>query len=197
MPESTNMPEALPAPSDDSVLRCHRLEPRNAWGLLESCHQWRTGRWLPSERASLLQLECLGIWSGLKTLHTCAGTGWMSAVLLDLEARLCVTEPDSAMLHSLAGRMPREVPLCRARPLDGWPQAAPFDRICPGEILFVEPVTLLAQLAPQGRMVYWILVPEGLELRLDILEDGRIVRESLALMGMESCPEQLVALARS
>lgn len=191
------MSEALPLPCDEAVLRAGFDEPRQAWGLAGELHCWRPGRWLPSESASLLQLECLGLWKGLKTLQTAAGTGWTSALLLRLGARLCVTEPESALVHDLTSRMPREVPLCRARPEDGWPQAAPFDRICPSEILTAEPDLLLAQLAPEGRMVYWILVSDGLELRLDVLEDGRIVRERLALMGLEGCPEQLVALART
>lgn len=189
------MQEPLPQPCDEAVLNAGRLEPRRSWGLDAGLHEALPGRWLPSESASFLQLECLGLWKGLKTLHPGAGNGWMSALLLRLGARLCATEPDSALLRDLSGRMPREVPLCRARILDGWAQAAPFDRICPGEILTREPGTLLSQLAPQGRMVYWILVPEGLELRLDVLEDGRVVRESLALMGLEGCPEQLVALS--
>lgn len=191
------MSEALPQPCDEAVLLAGHNEPRQAWGLQDGLYAWRGNRWLPSESASLLQLECLGLWKGLKTLHTAAGTGWMSALLLQLGARLCATEPESGLVHDLTSRMPREVPLCRARPEDGWPQAAPFDRICPSEILITEPEILLKQLAPEGRMVYWILVVEGLELRLDVLEDGGIVRERLALMGLESCPEQLVALARA
>lgn len=187
------MDAELPQPCDESVIRLARNEPRTAWGQETRCHAWKPGRWLPSERASLLQLECLGVWNGLKVLQTEAGTGWMSSLLLGLGARLCATEPDSSCHRDLSRRMPREVPLCRAHGRDGWPQAAPFDRILPSEILREEPLALRSQLAPGGRIVYWLLGTEGLELRLEVLEERGVVGERLALVGPEGCPQELRA----
>lgn len=191
------MPEPLPQPCDEAVLLAGRFSPRRAWSLDSGLHAWQPQRWLPSEPASLLQLECLGLFHGDKTLLCAAGTGWMATLLLKLGARLCVTEPDADNARRLSRTLGTQIPTCRADALDGWREAAPFDRICPAEILTKVPETLRSQLAPEGRLVYWLLRPEGLELRLDVREGLDIVSERLALMGLEGCPEELVALARA
>ena len=187
------MSEALPDLYDEAVLRASNAEPRSAWGLRSDLHAWRPGRILPSEQASLLQLECLGIHRGVKVLECGAGVGWMSSLLLTLGARLCATEPDAKALHDLARRMPENSPLCRAHPLNGWLEAAPFDRICPTEILTTDPSTLRTQLAPEGRLVYWMFCSGALELRLEVLTVTGIVRERLALVRLEGGSEELVA----
>lgn len=193
---AAKMLEPLPQPCDEAVIRAGLGSPRRTWNLEARSHAWQPRRWLPSEPASLLQLECLGILHGDKTLLCAAGSGWMASLLLALGARLCLTEPEALHAHRLSASLGTQIPLCRAKPLDGWREAAPFDRICPAEILTEVPATLQSQLAPEGRLVYWLLQPECLELRLDVREGLDIVPERLALMGLESCPEELVALAR-
>jgi protein-L-isoaspartate O-methyltransferase len=191
------MPDELPELQDEAVRLVSRAEPRQAWGLPHELKQWRKGRFLPSEKASLVQLECLGILRGVKTLECGCGVGWMSSLLLALGARLCATEAEPGLLHDLSRRIPQTTPLCRANPMDGWREAAPFDRICPTEILFHEPASLRSQLAHEGRLVYWLRTSEGLELRLEILAGDKILRERLALVKLERGTEELIPLART
>ena len=188
------MDQQLPDVSDERLARLVAGEPRISWGLPEHLGVWAPGRVLPSRRSSALQLECLAIHSGAKTLECGAGRGWMSTLLLGMGARLCAVEPDLGIWRELAKRMPSDVPLCCGRILDGWVEAAPFDRICLTEILRAPPDALLPQLSEGGRMVYWLFDGEGIGLWLDVLLLGNLVRERLAFVGLEGGPEELEAL---
>jgi len=94
-------------------------------------------------------------------------------------------------------RMPADVPLCCGRILDGWIEAAPFDRICLTEIVSSPPDALFPQLAEEGRMVYWLFDGEGIGLWSDVRILGELVRERLAFMRLEGGPEKLEALLRT
>lgn len=183
--------------SDERILRIAASEPRSAWGLASGFSEWAPGRELPSETASLLQLQCLAIHQGAKTLECGAGRGWMTFLLTAMGARLCALEPDIDAWRDLSARTSDDVPLCRGSILEGWTEASPFDRICLTEVTKEPPSKLREQLAEDGRLVYWIIEGSGMALWLDIRKGRGIRRERLAFVSAEGGEEEIEALPRA
>lgn len=182
---------------DERIRQIAASEPRAVWGLASGPSEWAPGRFLPSEAASLLQLQCLAIHHGAKTLECGAGRGWMTFLLLAMGARLCAVEPDMDAWRDLSARLSGDIPLCRGRTSDGWIEASPFDRICLTEIAKDVPVKLREQLAEEGRLVYWITEDTGIALWLDIREGRGIRRERLAFVPAEGGEKEIEALPRA
>ena len=182
---------------DERIRRIAASEPRAAWGLASKLSEWAPKRMLPSEAASLLQLQCLAIHHGAKTLECGAGRGWMTSLLIAMGARLCAVEPNIDAWRDLSARTSDDVPLCRGSILEGWPEASPFDRICLTEITREPPSKLREQLTEDGRLVYWITEGNGIALWLDIREGRGIRRERLAFVSVEGGEEEIEALPRT
>jgi protein-L-isoaspartate(D-aspartate) O-methyltransferase len=120
-----------------------------------------------------LMTEALDVRTGMKVLEVGTGTGYQTAVLCALGARVCTIE-----------RVP-ELQLAARRRLDklgyaacyhlgdgsrGVPQEAPFDRILVTAAAPSVPVSLAAQLNEEdGRMI----IPVGSEEEQDLLEVRR------------------------
>lgn len=111
----------------------------------------------PLVLARLVQLA--GVRPGDRVLHLCGGTGYGTAVLAGLGARIAMVEDDAALI-ALAraalgsiGLPPGAVRLEEGRPTEGFAAAAPYDAILvEGEIPMI-PDALPAQLAEGGRLV--------------------------------------------
>lgn len=130
-----------------------------------------------------LMSQALALRGGERVLEIGAGSGYQTAVLLALGARVRSVE----RLPELADRARRNLeaagfPVPEIRVDDGslgWPEAAPFDRILVAAGAPALPRSLLEQLADGGRMVVPVGGEEGQELELLRRSGARIDRERI------------------
>jgi protein-L-isoaspartate(D-aspartate) O-methyltransferase len=100
--------------------------------------------------------EALEVQPGERVLEVGTGSGYQTAVLLNLGAEVFSVELRPALAERAYARLVGAFPGLHARVGDGflgWPEASPFDAIvltaAPSEV----PEALLAQLRPGGRLV--------------------------------------------
>ncbi len=121
--------------------------------------------------------EALELRGGEKVLEIGTGSGYQTAVLCELGARVFSIERIPALVRDASERLAglEYVPTLREGDGSlGWPEEAPFDRILVTAGAPELPITLLRQLAEGGSMV----IPVGSELEQDLTlvrrEDGRV-----------------------
>jgi len=117
-----------------------------------------------------LHLSLAGLRGGEKVLEVGTGSGYQTALLATLGARVFSIERIEA-LSALAGARLTELGLTEVRlrvgdGSAGWPEEAPFDVILVGAAAPAVPEALREQMAPRGRMVVPVHTPAGQRLVL-------------------------------
>ncbi|MFN7056177.1 protein-L-isoaspartate O-methyltransferase family protein [Hyphomonas sp.] len=106
-----------------------------------------------------LLLQALGLapGSGARVLLVGAGSGYMAALLAGLAGPVIAVERYGRLVEEARGRLARlgvkGAEVHHADGLEGWLDGAPYDRILLAGQVQAVPEVLLAQLAPQGRLV--------------------------------------------
>ena len=103
--------------------------------------------------------QALGVQPGQRILEIGTGSGYQTAVLLELGAEVFSIEriaslaaESRARLASLGYTGPRLHLRC-ADGTEGWPEAAPFDAVLVAAAADRVPPALLSQLGPEGRLI--------------------------------------------
>jgi protein-L-isoaspartate(D-aspartate) O-methyltransferase len=127
--------------------------------------------------------QALDLRGGEKVLEIGAGSGYQTAILLALGARVWSVEriPELADFarRNLERAGFREARLRVADGTLGWPEEAPFDRVLVAAGAPSLPVALVEQLREGGRLVIPIGSPEEQDLYLVTREGGRVERRKL------------------
>jgi protein-L-isoaspartate(D-aspartate) O-methyltransferase len=101
--------------------------------------------------------EVLRTKPGMKILEVGTGSGYQAAVLAEMGCDVYSIEIIGALARSAEARLRRlgyaRIRLRHGDGFDGWPEAAPFDRIIVTAAAGYVPPPLLEQLEPGGRMV--------------------------------------------
>ena len=127
--------------------------------------------------------EALGLSGGEKVLEVGTGSGYQTAILLALGARVYTMERVAELSDSARKDLERAgFPGAQFKVGDGtrgWPEAAPFDRVIVTAGAPAVPVSLVEQLREGGSMV----IPVGEEKRQELLhvrrEAGKVTRRKL------------------
>ncbi len=117
-----------------------------------------------------LHLCLAGLRGGEKVLEVGTGSGYQTALLATLGARVFSIERLEPLAELAAGRLAElgfgEVRLRVGDGSAGWPEEAPFDAILVGAAAPEVPEILREQLAPEGRMVVPVATSSGQRLVL-------------------------------
>lgn len=151
-------------PREEYVRESDRSLAYSDGPLAIDCHQTISQPYIVAYMTELLEVE-----PGHKALEIGTGSGYQTAVLLELADHLFTIETipelfESARAKLVSARMPES----RFRLSDGhagWPEEAPFDRIMVTAAANEIPPTLVEQLNPGGRMV----IPVGLPAQTQFL----------------------------
>jgi protein-L-isoaspartate(D-aspartate) O-methyltransferase len=126
--------------------------------------------------------EALELAGGERVLEVGTGSGYQTAILLELGARVWSIERFPELSGLAAANLERAGYSARLRVGDGtlgWPEEAPFDRIVVTAGAPDLPLALLAQLREGGAMV----VPVGSETEQELVlvrrEDGLVKRKKI------------------
>jgi protein-L-isoaspartate(D-aspartate) O-methyltransferase len=128
--------------------------------------------------------ETLKISKGHRVLEVGTGSGYQAALLLRLGAKVWTLERiaglhDSAVLHWEKDGIPSGIQAKVGDGYEGWPQAAPFDRILLTASPKNLPETLLEQLSPSGILLAPLGSEAGQKLVRFRREGDRAYREEL------------------
>jgi len=132
----------------------------------------------------------LDVASGQKVLEIGTGSGYQTAILAELGAEVYSMELSPVLARRARETLTRlgyaDLHLRTGSGYDGWPDAAPFDRIvltaAPPEI----PTVLTEELADEGRL----LAPVGIEWQVIVIID----RKGDALVRRTSLPVRFVPM---
>lgn len=132
-----------------------------------------------------LMIEAVGIAPGDKLLEVGAGSGYAAAILARLASSVIAIERVPELAASARERL-AGLGVANARVVEGdgtlgWPDAAPFDAILAAASGRDVPQSLVAQLAPGGRLVMPTGAPGAVQTLLLITrcDDGTIDRTDL------------------
>lgn len=177
---------------DPRVLDAFRKVPRHLFvpeEVRDRAHEDRAleiglGQTISQPYMAACMTEALHLSGGEKVLEIGTGSGYQTALLLELGARVCSIERLSG--HSDRARANLEHSGFRDAHLKvgdgtlGWSEEAPFDRVIVTAGAPWIPRTLLSQVRAEG----WMIVPVGGESRQELLrvsrEGGRIVRTRIS-----------------
>lgn len=102
-------------------------------------------------------LEALRLHGGESVLDVGSGTGFTTALLCRLAARVCGVESADEVLRAAEDRLARlglrNFAMRRGDGWRGWPELGPYDAILVSAAVPEPPPALLGQLAPGGRLV--------------------------------------------
>jgi protein-L-isoaspartate(D-aspartate) O-methyltransferase len=108
--------------------------------------------------------------SMVRVLEVGSGCGYQSAVLAQISHRVYGIERLAALVSKAQERLRalemNNVEFCHGDGYGGWPEHAPFDAILVAAAAPEVPATLLAQLAPGGRLVMPVGAPRAQTLTL-------------------------------
>jgi protein-L-isoaspartate(D-aspartate) O-methyltransferase len=121
-------------------------------------------------------LQALEITSADKVLEVGTGSGYVTALLAELAGSVFSIERHASLAASarelLAGRGYTNVKLIVGDGAQGFPAAAPFDKITVAAAAEVLPPALVSQLAEGGRMIIPVGPPDSQQLQLVSVERG-------------------------
>ena len=132
-----------------------------------------------------LMIEAVGITPGDKVLEVGAGSGYAAAILGRLASSVVAVERVPELAASAGERLAAlgaaNVQVVEGDGTLGWPEAAPFDAILAAASGRDVPPSLVAQLAPGGRLVMPMGAPGAVQTLLLVTrgEDGTLERTDL------------------
>lgn len=141
-----------------------------------------------------LMLHLAEVRPGARVFETGTDTGYQAALLAHMGAEVSSVEilPELAEIarRLLSELAPGRVALKVGDGYDGWPERAPFDAIIVKEAVDHVPPPLLAQLAPEGRLVLPLGPAEGVQYLTLVRKtaDGRL--ETRRLLPVRFAPFQ-------
>ena len=124
-----------------------------------------------------LMIEILGLESSSKVLEIGTGSGYQTAVLAQLAARVYSVERHSQLAHDAQERLSRlgfsNVTVVVGDGSQGLPQYAPFDAVIVSAAAAEIPAPLFEQMREGGRMIIPVGPREAQELQLVRKQDGK------------------------
>jgi len=124
-----------------------------------------------------LMLEALEISPADKVLEIGTGSGYVTALLAELAARVISIERHASLAESAAAQLERlgysNVKLVTGDGTRGFPEAAPYDAIIVSAAAPEMPPDLIAQLGEGGRMIIPLGAEDAQQLRLVHMENGQ------------------------
>jgi len=177
--------------SDARVLAAMRAIPRHHFVPAAQQSQAYADRPLPIGEGQTisqpyivaLMTAALEIRPADRVLEIGTGSGYQTAVLAHLAAKVVSIERHAALADSAANRLRAlgldQVTVVVGDGTEGWPAAAPYDRILVTAGAPAVPETLIEQLAADGRLVIPV-GPAGLQhlTIVDRVAEGTVVREA-------------------
>ena len=128
-------------------------------------------------------LEALDIAPEHRVLEIGAGTGYQAALLAELARELITVERHQSLAEAARTNLDRlgyrNVAVIRADGTQGWPAAAPYDRIIVAAAAPQVPPPLFHQLAEGGKLIIPVGSTESQELLLVEKRDGQQVSSRL------------------
>ena len=133
-----------------------------------------------------ISLQALALQGEEKVLEIGAGSGYVTALLAELSAKVRAIERVSELSRSARERLERagcaNFLLWTADGTYGWPEEAPFDAILAAASALEPPQPWLDQLAPEGRLVMPLGGEEGQALICIMRERDGTLRRSQDLV---------------
>ena len=124
-----------------------------------------------------LMLEALEISPADKVLEIGTGSGYVTALLAELAARVISIERHPSLAESAGAQLERlgysNVKLVTGDGTRGFPEAAPYDAIIVSAAAPEMPPDLIAQLGEGGRMIIPLGAEDAQQLRLVHMENGQ------------------------
>jgi len=124
-----------------------------------------------------LMLEALELSPTYKVLEIGTGSGYVTALLAELTARVISIERHASLAESarahLAALGYSNVKVVTDDGTRGFPEAAPYDAIIVSAAAVEMPPALIAQLSQGGRMIIPVGADDTQQLRLVHMEDGQ------------------------
>ena len=179
--------------SEPHILDAFLKVPREAFVSDELAHQAYGDHPLPIEAGQTisqpyivaLMIQAAGINPGDTVLEVGAGSGYAAAVMSRIAARVVAIERQHDLVEIARGRLHRlgydNVEIVEGDGTKGCPDDAPFDAILAAASGSHVPRSLIAQLAPNGRLVMPLGEPAWVQelVKVTKQEDGILKQENL------------------
>jgi protein-L-isoaspartate(D-aspartate) O-methyltransferase len=179
--------------TDPAILDAFLAVPREAFVGEEHAHLAYGDFPLPIEASQTisqpyivaLMIEAAGIRSGHIVLEIGAGSGYAAAVISRIARKVIGIERQPELVDVARGRLQRlgydNIEIIEGDGTRGCPDKAPFDAILAAASGSHVPDTLIAQLAPDGRLVMPVGDPGAVQelIKVTKQEDGLLKQENL------------------
>jgi protein-L-isoaspartate(D-aspartate) O-methyltransferase len=179
--------------TDPNILDAFRAVPREAFVSQEYAHRAYGDHPLPIEANQTisqpyivgLMIEAAEINPGDAVLEVGAGSGYAAAVISRIAARVVAIERQHELVEVARERLRRlgyaNVEIVEGDGTKGWRDGAPYDAILAAASGSHVPESLLAQLAPRGRLVIPLGEPGGAQdlVKVTRQDDGILKQENL------------------
>ena len=179
--------------TDPNILDAFRAVPREAFVSQEYAHLAYGDHPLPIEANQTisqpyivgLMIEAAEIKPGDAVLEVGAGSGYAAAVISRIAARVVAIERQHELVEVARERLRRlgyaNVEIVEGDGTKGWRDGAPYDAILAAASGSHVPESLLAQLAPRGRLVIPLGEPGGAQdlVKVTRQDDGILKQENL------------------
>jgi protein-L-isoaspartate(D-aspartate) O-methyltransferase len=178
---------------DPAILNAFREVPREAFVSPDYAAAAYDDHPLPIEAGQTisqpyivaLMIEAAGIKPGEKVLEVGAGSGYAAAVMSRIAAQVVAIERQHDLVQVAEGRLQRlgydNVRIVEGDGTRGCPEEAPFDAILAAASGSHVPAPLVAQLAPEGRLVMPVGEPGWVQKLVKVTkqEDGILQQSDL------------------
>jgi protein-L-isoaspartate(D-aspartate) O-methyltransferase len=179
--------------TEPQILDAFRAVPREAFVSEEVAHLAYGDHPLPIAAEQTisqpyivaLMIEAAELRSGDRVLEVGSGSGYAAAVISRIAAKVIGIERQPELVRLARERIARlgydNVEIVEGDGTMGWPEAAPFDAILAAASGSHVPDSLIAQLAPGGRLVMPIGDPGSVQqlVQLTKLNDGSVQQSDL------------------
>ena len=179
--------------TDPNILDAFRAVPREAFVSQEYAHLAYGDHPLPIEANQTisqpyivgLMIDAAQIKPGDSVLEVGAGSGYAAAVISRIAARVVAIERQHELVEVARERLRRlgyaNVEIVEGDGTTGWRDGAPYDAILAAASGSHVPESLLAQLAPRGRLVIPLGEPGGAQdlVKVTRQDDGILKQENL------------------
>lgn len=179
--------------NEPDILEAFRDVPREAFVGADVAHLAYGDHPLPIEAEQTisqpyivaLMIQAAAIKSGDNVLEVGSGSGYAAAVISRIATKVVGIERQHALVEVSRERLRRlgydNVEIAEGDGTRGWPEAAPFDAILAAASGSHVPLALVAQLAPNGRLVMPIGEPGRVQelVKVTKQDDGVLKQENL------------------